>query len=247
MTNERVSPPRYTTYRVSSQRFGLACLTAVIAMIVALIRIATITPLSGGVKALIDLAALVLLGLALAWVWRSATITKHDYLAVRGLFRVKQIPWAGIQDIRVEMNPGRIGSRQAPRELVIVYDRYGKRTTLPQLNQVTLAGHGLSLQDEVAALHSTWMQLRGEQWAPEPEVAQKVAARSRYAMPSWALGFRWAIAAILFAAVLAIIGLTTGNDGNPPFLLSPVIILILPLVTFAAVTTASAVARRRRP
>ncbi len=245
MTNETTSAPRYTTYRVSAQRFRLVCVTSAIAMIVVLVRVATITPLSGGIKALIDLAALALFALGLVWVWRSATMTKHDNLAVRGLFRVRQIPWADIQDIRVEMNPGRIGSRQAPRELVIVYDRYGKRTTLPHLNQVTLAGHGMSLQAEVTALHGTWMQLRGEQWAAQPEVVAKVTARSRYALPSWVLGFRWTLAAILFGTVLALIGLTTDN-GNPPFVLSPAIILILPLVTFAGVTAASMIARRRR-
>jgi Bacterial PH domain len=240
------SPPRYTTYRVSSQRFGAVCLAFVIGMIVVLIRVAAITPLGGGFKALIDLVALALYGLGLAWFWLSATIIKHDYLAVRGLFRVKRIPWADIQDIRVEKNPGRMGSRQAPRELVIVYDQYGKRITLPHLNQVTLNGHGRSLPAEVRALHNTWMQLRGEQWAPEPAVVSKVAARSRYAMPSWALGFVWSIAATLFGTALAIIGLATSNGNPPPFLLSPIIVLILPLATFAGVTTASAVARRRR-
>lgn len=242
----RSSPPRYTTYRVSSQRFGVVCFTYAIAFIVAVLRVATITPLSGGVKALIDLAALALLGFGLVWVWRSATIARHDYLAVRGPFRVKEIPWADIQAIRVEANPGRMGSRRAPKELVIVYDRHGKRITLPHLNQVTLDGHGQSLQAEVAAMHSTWMQLRGEEWVPEPEVAAKVAAHSRYALPSWTLGFLWSIAAALVGMVLALIGLTTSNGNPSPFLLSPIIILILPLVTFVGVTTASAVARRRR-
>lgn len=240
------SPPQYTRYRVSSQRFGFVCLSYALGMIVVLARVATITPLSGGVKALIDLAALALFGLGLAWVWRSATITRHDHLAVRGLFRVKEISWADIQDIRVERNPVRIGSRRAPRELVIVYDRYGKRITLPHLNQVTLDGRGMSLPAEVAALHRTWTQRRGEQWAPEPEIARKVAALSRYAMPSWVLGLTWAISAILLGAGLAIIGLAAGNGNPPPFFLSPVMILILPLATFAGVTAASTLARRRR-
>jgi uncharacterized membrane protein YobD (UPF0266 family) len=239
------SPPRYTTYRVSSRRFGMVCLAYAVGLIAVLIRVAAITPLGGGIKALIDLAALALFGVGLVWVRRSATITKHDCLAVQGLFRVKQIPWADIQDIRVERNPARVGSRQAPKELVIVYDRHGKRTTLPHLNQVTLDGHGMSLQQEVTALRSTWTQLRGEHWAPVPEVVKKAAARSRYAMPSWALGFAWAMAATLFGALLTIIGLATSNGSPPPFFLSPVIILILPLATFAGVTTASVAARRR--
>jgi Bacterial PH domain len=238
--------PRYMTYRVSSQRFGVICLFYAIGMIVVLVRVAAITPLSGGVKALIDLVALAVFGLGLAGVRRSATVIKHDYLAVRGLSRVKRIPWADIQDIRVEMNLARIGTRRAPKELVIVYDQHGKRTTLPHLNQVTLTGHGMSLPAEVKALQNTWMQLRGEQWAPEPEVVKKITARIRYAMPSWLLGFTWSIAAILFGAVLVTIGLATGNGNPPPFLLSPLVILILPVATFAGVTTASVVARRRR-
>jgi hypothetical protein len=116
------------------------------------------------------------------------------------------------------------------------------------VNEVTLAGHGLSLQAEVGHMREQWVRQRGANWAQEPVAAAKIATRARYANPSWLFGMLWAIAAILAGVVLAIIGLISGADNSPPmsWLLGPDMILILPAVVFTGCTLASVIARRRR-
>jgi len=105
---------------------------------------------------------------------RIATITSRDGITVRGVMSTKQIPWADIQDIRIEQNTAaHTANSAAPKQKVIVYDRYGKRTLLPNLNDETLR-KGKSLRVELDHIRSTWEQLRGNDWVPLPEI-RKIA------------------------------------------------------------------------
>ncbi len=104
---------------------------------------------------------------------RTGTITNQDEITVRGFLGTKKISWPDIQDIRVEENPvGRVETdytKAAPKQLVVVYDRHGKRTVLPNINTETL-GRKMPFAVEVSHIRSTWEQLRGEDWVPMPGI-----------------------------------------------------------------------------
>jgi len=241
--------PRFGEYRISAPRFRWVCVLFAAGMVSVVVQTAADTGLTVPVKGLTDLATAAAVTLVLVWARRSATITSRDCITVRRLVRVARIAWADIQDIRVETNPAAVASADAPKELVAVYDSGGHRTTLPHLSQANLAAQGLSLRAEVEHLRSAWMQLRGEQWVPEPAAISKIAERARYTFSPWMAGLLWATAAELLAILLTVIGLVSGADSRPrpvSFLFSPGLILILPVAVYVITSIATVIVRRRR-
>jgi len=245
-------PLRFYSYRISARRSRQAGIAVAIALTGILIKVAAAHTLSAQVKGLLVVAGAAALGLVLAWSRRSATITSRDGIAVQGLLRAKRLAWRDIQDIRVEVNYASAFKRSAPKETVIVYDRQGKRTGLPHLDQVTLADRGLALEAEVEHLRGVWQQLRGEDWVAAPDAIRKSADRARFANDTWAFGCLGAVAAGLFATVLMVIGLASGADsrlGAPwSWVFSPSLVLILPVAAFGVITVTAVVKRiRQRP
>jgi hypothetical protein len=241
--------PQFGEYRISAPRFKWVCVLFSAGMVSVVIQTAVDTGLSTLVKGLTDIAIAAAATLVLVWARRTATIMSRDCVTVRRLVRVTRIPWADIQDIRVERNPAAMGSADAPRELVAVYDSGGRRTTLPHMSQANLESQGHSLGVEVEQLRTAWMQLRGEQWVPERAVMNKIAERARYAFSPSMTGFLWAIAAELLAILLAVIGLFSGADGLAPpvsFVFSPGLILILPIAVYVISSVGTVIVRRRR-
>ena len=240
-------PPHFRTYRVSTTWSRAMCSLSAVGLVLLLAGTAAL-PVSAPLTALIAVAAVALAGLGPAYVVRSATVTGPCCLTIRGLWRARRFAWQDIQGIRIEAGPRVRGSRPAPRAVAVVYDRQGRRRTLPHLNRAALTGRGLSLQTEVAHLRDLWQQFRGEHWAPA--VTAGIDGRARHVTPSWTFGFLWAIAATIAAATLAIVGVATGAAGSlsapVSWLFAPGVILVLPVVVFLACTAGSVLARRRR-
>jgi hypothetical protein len=168
-------------------------------------------------------------------------------LTVRSLFRTRRIAWADVQDIRVKGNPGQLGQDTAPTMVTVVHLSSGRPVLLPHVNDKNLEGEHLSLDREVAAIHSAWVLGRGEGWAPIPAVQLQAAEYARYLLNPWMLGFVWATAAFCVAIPVYLVGLASGLfQENSPWQLSFSAIVALAGLVFAMVVTGSIVRRRQR-
>jgi Bacterial PH domain len=113
-------------------------------------------------------------------VWYSATIVARDHLLVRRLFRTRRIAWCDVQGIEIEGNPAAVVEETQPKGLVAIYDRRGRRITLPGLQD----RGGLSVHEEVRAMRELWERRRGADWAPLPvthEAMTKAEVQTRTA------------------------------------------------------------------
>lgn len=183
--------------------------------------------------------------LLIVWIGRAATIISERGIAVRSL-RTRRIPWADVQDIRVEQNPASWIQDSAPKQLVVVYRAGGKRVSLPHLTQRNLDRYSLDLETEVEHFREAWRQRRGSDWAPVPEVQLTIAEMRAYGMSSWWVGMIWASIALPLIAVpmLALII----ADAMPNIGGSIVLALLagVPTVAFVVGTIVSRALRRRR-
>lgn len=158
--------PHYGKYRMSTWRFCAMCIA-----LGGLWSGATIGTSNTGLA----LGLLVVVIVIAALAWPMGTITSPDGISVRRMFGTKTIRWADIQDIRVEINdawvhPSQYQSRRdVPKWNVVIYDRDGKRTGLPNVDRKE-ENFGVDLED----IRGTWQLLRGDDWAPIPSVRKIV-------------------------------------------------------------------------
>lgn len=136
--------------------------------------------LGGEVPAWISVPFLVLLLTLGAWATvalrRAGTFVSGEHILIRAAFKDKEVAWPDIQDIRIEEIPN-TAEHGLPQQLVALYHRDGRRLGLPHLNEKALGGPQ-ALHDEVYALREMWLLRRGDDWAPDPAVAAKLAAKA---------------------------------------------------------------------
>ncbi|MFI5685196.1 hypothetical protein [Streptomyces sp. NPDC051636] len=204
--------------------------------------LATVDGMPGRLKVAIIVCLTALLVPLLAWSSRSATVISRECVTVKGLRRAERTAWRDIQGIEIEPGPG-----SRPRMLTVMYDRQGRRTALPHLDDRNVA----SLEDEVLVLRAQWEGLRGEDWQP---VQRVVTAQGLFLDLAGAVmvGLTAALTAIMWSVGVFVVLLISGvledaEDYGPPLsvLLSAEMLLIVPALAFA-VTTIRAMLRRER-
>jgi hypothetical protein len=238
---------RYDTYTVSTtvlRAFWLAMGLGAVA-----VAIEVLSDDAGSAAATLGFVAafLVIVGLLVAWAYRSATVTTPEHLTVRGLFRTRRIPWSRVQAIMIEINPGAIAEGAAPKRIAVAYDATGRRVPLPHLNEKTFARRYGSLESEVDNIRAAWLAGRGEGWTPVAHAQAKAADMARYGVNSWAVGLMWASLTLPVVAIVFVTGLIVGVDAPWPWSLMflPEALLVVPIVVFFVAAVASLIARRR--
>src|SRR5262245_49658683 len=96
---------RYDTYTVSSTVLWPFWLTIGLGTPVVLIAVLSDDAWSVAARFWFTAGFFAIVGLLVAWAYRSATVTSPGYLTVRGLFRTRRIPWSRVQAIMIEANP----------------------------------------------------------------------------------------------------------------------------------------------
>ncbi|WP_431045700.1 PH domain-containing protein [Streptomyces sp. P1-3] len=189
--------------------------------------------------------------LLVAAVWRSMTIVDQDHVAVRRVFRTRRTAWCDIQAIEIDGNAAAVADETQPTGIVTIYDRDGRRFTLPHLHD----RRGLSVYQEVLAMREMWERQRGEDWTPLPvtEVAvTKAEAQTRTAGTIMAASQRGRAAAMGTLCVQTVLFLTlmfTGALDDLPDIPEGLFIGVfmgLPVVAFVAVLLTSIARDRRR-
>jgi hypothetical protein len=186
-------------------------------------------------------------GLLVAWAFRSATMTSPEHLTVRGLFRTRRIPWPRVQAIMIEVNPGSFAEGSAPRRIVVAYDAAGRRIPLPHLNEKTFARRYGSLESEVDGIRAAWLAARGEDWVPVAHAQARAADMARYGINSWMVGLMWASLTLPVVAIVFVVGLISGVGSPWPLslLFRPEALLVVPAAVFFIAAVASLISRRR--
>lgn len=209
------------------------------------------TALDDGIPTLVPLAVGAALAAMLLFVLRlnkvTATISDAHRLTVRGAFRSHATAWQDVQGIEIEVNPG-AEARGAPGRVVVLYDASGRRLTLPHLNDRETA----DLTGEVAALREVWELRRGDDWAPVPKAADRIARVHRHPTPLVQLAVRGLLGGLVAGIVLFLFALNTGVYGGfgdktvADVVFHPLALLVvLPLGGYIGTFVIGAVLRRR--
>ena len=238
---------RYDTYTVSSGVLRAFWLAMGFGAVAVLIGVLSDDAWSAAAKFWFIAGFVVIVGLLVTWVYRSATLTSPEHLTVRGLFRTRRIPWSRVQAIMIEINPGSFAEADAPKRIVVAYDADGRRISLPHLSEKTLVERYGGLESEVDSIRAAWLAGRGEGWLPLADAQAKAADMARYGINSWMVGLAWASLTLLVVAIVFAVGLVVGVKAAWPLSLIflPEAILVVPVVVFFVAAVASLISRRR--
>ncbi|MBJ6613784.1 PH domain-containing protein [Streptomyces sp. I4(2020)] len=157
----------------------------------------------GWVKWLLTLALAALFAWLVTQSVRAATVADASGLHVRGLMRTRRLTWSEIQDIRVEANHGAAMNRNAPRLVSYAYGPNGGRVQLMYVDD----SH-VDLEREVGFLRRVWEEQRGDAWAPDDGVANRIGQGEarRLAVMS---GISWAMLSLIPLTLLMLLTLFT--------------------------------------
>lgn len=178
---------------------------------------------------------------------RSATVTGPEHVLVRVPFRTRITAWRDIQAIEIHANPAAVGDSNVMAEYAVLYDCHGRQMALPHLNSRVV----LALHEEVRDLRTLWERLRGDDWVPLPEVAAKIVKvrRTTDRARAWTVASLAAMGAMVATAVLFVVLVLTGAlddlEGPMAVLLSPGMVVVVPVVVCAAVLVSYSRRRRR--
>lgn len=94
-------------------------------------------------------------------------------IRVRGMVRRRRLAWEDIQDIRAEANPAAAMQSNAAHVIVHAYGRDGSKVLLPFLDDLHV-----NVERELGVLLEAWEELRGADWAPDPDAAVLIDRRN---------------------------------------------------------------------
>ncbi|WP_406368897.1 PH domain-containing protein [Streptomyces sp. NBC_00647] len=146
------------------------------------IAVGTVSML-GAVLTADDLPASVTYPFVIAWValmgWlfyatlHCSTTADIKSIRVRGMVRRRRLAWEDIQDIRAEANPAAAMQSHAAQVIVHAYGRDGSKVLLPFLDDLHV-----NVERELGVLLEAWEELRGADWAPDPDAAVLIDRRN---------------------------------------------------------------------
>lgn len=183
--------------------------------------------------------------LLLALTVRSATVVTDAGVEVRGAFRTRTYPWERIAHVMIE----EIGGPASAVAIYsgVIYDENLRRVALPYVNHKRL---GEGLEGEVRKLYERWEDLRGPNWEPRTlEVAERIDVRRnrdrvwQHAIVAALAGF---VLAIVVTVVVLIVAAGTPFVHTDLFGMMPLLVPVLPVVSFAVVATVGLLRRRAR-
>jgi hypothetical protein len=103
---------------------------------------------------------------------RCSTVADIKAIHARGMVKRRRLAWEDIQDIRAEVNPASAVQSGAPNVLVHAYGRDGSKVLLPFVDDVHV-----NVERELGLLLDSWVELRGEDWAPDPQATVLIDRR----------------------------------------------------------------------
>jgi hypothetical protein len=161
---------------------------------------------------------------------RCSTSFDVKALYARGMVRRRRLAWEDIQDIRAEPNPAAAMQQGAAGILVHAYGRDGSKVLLPFVDDLHV-----NVERELGLLRTTWTELRGTDWAPDPRAAVTIHRRDAR-QAAMMLGFGVAMLAIVPLTVLMLLPLFVDMPAWLESALSPLKVMGLGLPVIFVLT-----------
>ncbi|MFF4320400.1 PH domain-containing protein [Streptomyces sp. NPDC001568] len=191
-------------YRVRPARLAGVHLAVGIGTPCVLLTVLTMEHVAPGVKLLIAALVLALFGWLVRASRRCSTTIDRDGIRVRRLTGTRRLAWADVQDIRAAPNPGAAMGRNQPLVLSYAHDRTGRRVRLVHVDD-----DHVDVTREIAVMRAAWQELRGPDWAADPEVRRRIERRALREERGEAAALRgWGAAGALLAAGMVFLVLT---------------------------------------
>lgn len=195
-------------------------------------------PLSFTYPFLIAWAAL--MGWIFYTILHCSTTADLKAIHVRGVFKKRRLAWEDIQDIRAEANPAAARKDTAPDVLVYAYGLDSRKMLLPFLDNLNV-----NVEREVGALVEAWEELRGADWAPNPEAAVRIDRR-KLRRDAITAGFANAMLAFVPLTVLMLLPAFVDMPGWLESMLQPFAVMGAGLPLAFALTVIASYRRRIR-
>ncbi|MFD7258098.1 hypothetical protein [Streptomyces sp. NPDC059874] len=154
----------------------------------------------GWVKVLVT--GLLLVGGGWILVGRQRQFTRVDLEGISRAngMRTQRLAWNDLHDIRTMAVPQ--GQGPGPTTVTYAYRTDGSRLLLPCVDDVELP----AVEQEVLVLRSLLVELRGADWAPDPQARSRIARQEAGwdTMSRWSSGWRPVVVGIVFAVLIVV-------------------------------------------
>ncbi|MFF3020230.1 PH domain-containing protein [Streptomyces sp. NPDC057939] len=190
-------------YRIRSARMVGVHVAVGIGAPCVLLTVATMEHVVTGVKLLIATLVVALFGWLVRAARRRSTAIDAEGIRVRRLTGSRRLAWADVQDIRAAPNPGAAMARNQPLVVSYAHDRTGRRIQL-----VYVDDDHVDVTREIALMRAAWRELRGPDWAPDPEVRRRIERQALREGRGEAAALRgWGTAGLLLAVGMVFLAL----------------------------------------
>ncbi|MGW6823314.1 PH domain-containing protein [Streptomyces sp. NPDC055005] len=191
-------------YRVRSEQMAGVYVAVGIGTPGVLLTVLNMENTPAWVKSLVVALVLAFFGWLVVAAKRCSTSADLEGIRVRRFTGTRRLAWAEVQDIRAAPNPSAHTAKNQPTVLSYAYDDAGRRVQLMYVDD-----NHVDVAREVGALRAAWEELRGPDWAQDPEAVRRIArhdVRDRRVRKT----YFWIVMIIVVVFVVAMVSLFVG-------------------------------------
>ncbi|MER6391667.1 PH domain-containing protein [Streptomyces sp. NPDC059382] len=191
-------------YRVRSEQMAGVYVAVGIGTPGVLLTVLNMENTPAWVKSLVVVLVLAFFGWLVVAAKRCSTSADLKGIRVRRFTGTRRLAWAEVQDIRAAPNPSAHTAKNQPTVLSYAYDDAGRRVQLMYVDD-----NHVDVAREVGALRAAWEELRGPDWAQDPEAVRRIArhdVRDRRVRKT----YFWIVMIIVVVFVVAMVSLFVG-------------------------------------
>ncbi|MEV6572119.1 PH domain-containing protein [Streptomyces sp. NPDC051577] len=191
-------------YRVRSEQMTGVYIAVGIGAPGVLLTVLNMQDTPAWVKALVIGVVLVFFGWLVVAAKRCSTSADLKGIRVRRFTGARTLAWEEVQDIRAAPNPSAHTAKNQPTVVSYAYDDAGRRVRLMYVDD-----NHVDVAREVDALRAAWEELRGPDWAQDPQALRRIArhdVRDRRVRKA----YFWTVMVIVVVFVVAMVSLFDG-------------------------------------
>ncbi|MGW6838507.1 PH domain-containing protein [Streptomyces sp. NPDC054949] len=191
-------------YRVRSEQMAGVYVAVGIGTPGVLLTVLNMENTPGWVKSLVVALVLAFFGWLVVAAKRCSTSADLKGIRVRRFTGTRRLAWEEVQDIRAAPNPSAHTAKNQPTVISYAYDDAGRRVQLMYVDD-----NHVDVAREVDALRAAWEELRGPDWAQDPEAVRRIArhdVRDRRVRKT----YLWIVMIIVVVFVVAMVSLFAG-------------------------------------
>ncbi|MFD5886399.1 PH domain-containing protein [Streptomyces sp. NPDC060334] len=191
-------------YRVRSEQMAGVYVAVGIGTPGVLLTVLNMENTPGWVKSLVVALVLAFFGWLVVAAKRCSTSADLKGIRVRRFTGTRRLAWEEVQDIRAAPNPSAHTAKNQPTVISYAYDAAGRRVQLMYVDD-----NHVDVAREVGALRAAWEELRGPDWAQDPEAVRRIArhdVRDRRVRKT----YLWIVMIIVVVFVVAMVSLFAG-------------------------------------